>query len=117
MQQRWEAAEEKLEASGIIRSNLEKEVEALRRNVHELNTKLAIANNARLSPEQLNDIQLVILKRIDALDRMIEASEHAIIEYSDEPGDIAFRNAVRDRKAAKEERDRLWKLSTSLDEM
>jgi hypothetical protein len=29
MKQRWESAEEKLEAAGIIRSNLEKEVEAL----------------------------------------------------------------------------------------
>ena len=117
MKQRAESAEEstqgwiaRFDSMKEKRDELQKENEKLRECV-ERNAK------TRLTGEEINGIQLIMLKRIEALDRSIESFESTILEFADAPEDIAFRQAVSDRKAAKAEREKLWALNTRLDDI
>ena len=103
MKQRAESAEEKLEAAGIIRANLEEEIEQLKKENEQL-------KKGRLSTRDAGAIKAYLEESRITAARTASAAADSIVEYADAPQDIAFKQAVQQHRGSLRKAGEIQKL-------
>lgn len=103
MKQRAESAEEKLEAAGIIRANLENEIEQLKKE----NEKL---QKGRLSTRDAGAIKAYLEESRITAARMAKAAAEDIVDCADNPQDVAFKQAVQHHRSNQRKANEITKL-------
>ena len=112
MKDRWMAADRKLnEANGTIEelrdklAESEKDYEAAHATAHQIaeekDAEIASLKSRLLADDDLADISRLLSKTVADLGKEVNDAAARIVEVADQPESAAFRNAVKDHRAAK----------------
>lgn len=97
MKDRWLSADRKLnEANGTIEELRDKLAEA-----EEKDAEIASLKSRLLADDDLAEISRLIAKAAIDLEKEVSNAAERIVEVADQPESAAFRNAVKDHRAAK----------------
>lgn len=121
MKDRWMAADRKLnEANGTIEelrdklAESEKDYEAAHATAHQIadekDAEIAALKSRLLADDDLADISRLLSKTVLDLGKEVSNAAERIVEVADQPESVAFRNAVKDHRAAKTDLSRWTEL-------
>lgn len=123
MKDRWLSADRKLnEANGTIEelrdklAESEKDYEAAHATAHQIaeekDAEIASLKSRLLADDDLADISRLLSKTVVDLGKEVNDAAARIVEVADQPESAAFRNAVKDHRAAKADLSHWTKLLT-----